>query len=223
MPATDYSKTVIYVIKCRDDNITEEYVGSTTNFRSRKWEHKSCCNNEKSKQYNDKKYQVIRANGGWENWIMIQLEEYPCKNKREAECREDQVRLERKALLNVRRPFITEEEKKENRKKKDEENKDKIKEQNKKWAQENREKRYEYQKQRYAEKKDEISEKRKLWYQKNKEKMNERGRQRYAEKKDEINEKSKLWYQKNKEKINERDRQRYAEKKDIMFGLKPLV
>jgi hypothetical protein len=115
MPITDYSKIVIYVLKCLDDTITEEYVGSTTNFRTRKSQHKSKCNNnsKKNKTYNCKKYQFIRANGGWDNWIMIQLEEYPCENKRQAECREEEVRLERKATLNSMRVFITAEQRAE--------------------------------------------------------------------------------------------------------------
>ena len=32
----DYSKYIIYVIKCKDENVEEEYVGSTTNFSKRK-------------------------------------------------------------------------------------------------------------------------------------------------------------------------------------------
>jgi predicted GIY-YIG superfamily endonuclease len=49
---TDYSRTIIYVIKCKDDNITEEYIGSTTDFIKRKCCHKGACNNEKNKDYN---------------------------------------------------------------------------------------------------------------------------------------------------------------------------
>jgi hypothetical protein len=209
MPATDYNKTVIYVIKCRDDNITEEYVGSTTNFRSRKNCHKSRCNNEKSKDYNFKIYEFIRANGNWDNWIMIQLEEYPCKNKREAELKEEQIRQERKAYLNSRRAIRTEEDRKnyekmwyENNKEKNREHK---KEYFKKWYQENKDEAIEKSKQRYEENKDEINGEKKLWYQKNKNERNEKRRQQYMENKDEINEKR---------------RQKRAEKKVFMFGLK---
>ena len=41
----DYSRTVIYVIKCKTDNITEEYIGSTTDFTKRKYQHKTSFNN----------------------------------------------------------------------------------------------------------------------------------------------------------------------------------
>ena len=41
----DYSKTIIYKLCCKDINITDIYVGHTTNFIKRKNEHKSDCNN----------------------------------------------------------------------------------------------------------------------------------------------------------------------------------
>ena len=44
----NYSKTIIYKIRCEDENITDIYVGSTTNFIKRKNIHKSVCNNENS-------------------------------------------------------------------------------------------------------------------------------------------------------------------------------
>ena len=41
----DYSKTIIYKIVCNDLNITDLYIGHTTNFIKRKATHKSNCNN----------------------------------------------------------------------------------------------------------------------------------------------------------------------------------
>ena len=35
----DYQNTIIYQLKCNDDNITEVYVGSTTNFLKRRQTH----------------------------------------------------------------------------------------------------------------------------------------------------------------------------------------
>ena len=99
----DYSKTIIYQLKCKDDNITEIYVGSTTHFIKRKQDHKNCCNNPKNKTYNHKIYNTIREQGGWDNWRMIQVYEYPCNNKREAEHKEELVRQELKATLNSNR------------------------------------------------------------------------------------------------------------------------
>jgi len=145
---TDYSRIVIYVIKCKDPNITEEYIGSTTDFTKRKNNHKSNCNNENHRNYNFKIYEFIRANGGWSNWSMIQLEEYPCKNKREAEKREEEIRVECNANLNMRRAFRTKEEKAEY---------------NKQYYEQNREEKAEHNKQYYEQHKEEKAEKHKQW------------------------------------------------------------
>ena len=40
----DYSKTVIYKICCLDKSIQDLYIGHTTNFTKRKYQHKVCCN-----------------------------------------------------------------------------------------------------------------------------------------------------------------------------------
>ena len=66
----DYSNTIIYKITCDDSNISDLYVGHTTNFVQRKHAHKQSCINEKSPNYKYKLYEVIRNNGGWENWKM---------------------------------------------------------------------------------------------------------------------------------------------------------
>tara|TARA_R110000803_G_scaffold50829_1_gene105379 strand:- start:525 stop:1244 length:720 start_codon:yes stop_codon:yes gene_type:complete len=102
MPKTkiDYSKTVIYKIVCDDDNITDLYVGSTTEFVKRKYQHKNACNNQNNRCYNLKLYETIRENGGWENWRMIEVEKFPCNDKRQAECREEYWRKNLKAELN---------------------------------------------------------------------------------------------------------------------------
>jgi hypothetical protein len=111
---TDYSKTIIYKIVCKDPTITSFYIGSTINFTKRKHCHKNKCNNEKDKNYNLKVYQTIRNNGGFENWSMILVENYPCKNKREAEKREQYWKDELKPDLNIMNCFIYEFTKKEN-------------------------------------------------------------------------------------------------------------
>jgi hypothetical protein len=149
---TDYSRIVIYCIKCKDDNIIEEYIGSTTDFINRKYTHKSSCNNENNKDYNFKIYQFIRANGGWNNWLMIELEKYPCNDGNEARKREEEIRVERKASLNSIKAFITEEHKKKYGKIYYEENKEQLKLQYKKWYEENREKRNEQRRIRYQQK-----------------------------------------------------------------------
>ena len=96
----DYSKTVIYKIQ-HEDNESLVYIGSTTDFTKRKCSHKSRCNNPKV--FNRKLYQMIRDNGGWDCFKMIQIKEFPCINKRQAEAEEDRNMLELKANMNHQR------------------------------------------------------------------------------------------------------------------------
>ena len=101
---TDYSNTVIYKIQHIEDE-SLLYVGSTTNFTQRKSSHKNRCNNPSSKEYNTKKYKMIRDNGGWGVFKMIEIEKYPCDDKREAEKREDELMKELKANMNSIRAY----------------------------------------------------------------------------------------------------------------------
>jgi len=80
----NYSNTIFYRIVCNDLNITDCYIGHTTNFISRKRNHKQCCNNEKLNAYNFHLYKLIRENGGWDNWSMIMIEQINCKDYNEA-------------------------------------------------------------------------------------------------------------------------------------------
>ena len=109
----DYSKTFIYKLCCRDPTITDIYIGHSTDFKQRNQAHKNHCNNINSNSYNEYKYRFIRENGGYQNWIMIKLYDYPCNSKREAEAEETKTMIELGATLNSMKPFITEEEKKE--------------------------------------------------------------------------------------------------------------
>jgi hypothetical protein len=109
----DYSKVMIYKLVCRDTNITDLYVGNTTDWRTRKSTHKSACCNEKCKEHNQKKYVVIRENGGWSNWEMVLIEKYPCKDGIEARQRERYWTEQLTSQLNTRRAYRSEEERKE--------------------------------------------------------------------------------------------------------------
>jgi hypothetical protein len=84
----DYSKTQIYKWVCNDSSILCEYVGHTTNWDKRKASHKERCNQIDGKKYHLKLYETMRENGGFDNWKMILIEDYPCTGKREAEKRE---------------------------------------------------------------------------------------------------------------------------------------
>ena len=77
------------------------YVGHTTNFVQRKQTHKQSCNNN----YNCKLYNVIRNNGGWDNWEMIMLEFFNCKNCTEARTKEQEYYEKLHATLNSVEPL----------------------------------------------------------------------------------------------------------------------
>ena len=70
----DYSKVVIYKIVCKNLDITECYVGHITNITSRKSSHHKRCTDLTRKYSHLKVYQMIRNNGNWENWEMIEIE-----------------------------------------------------------------------------------------------------------------------------------------------------
>ena len=101
----DYSNTVIYKITCNHPNITDSYVGHTTNFVQRKHAHKNGVTNEKSPCYNLKLYKTIRDNGGWDNWKMEMVQFYNCKNIYEAKIKEQEHYTELKASLNSIEPM----------------------------------------------------------------------------------------------------------------------
>ena len=171
MPKTnvDYSKTIIYKIVCNDENIDYLYVGSTTDFTKRKYTHKCSCSNINNKNYNEKKYIQIRQNGGWDNFKMIEIEKYPCNDKREAEAREEELRIKLKANMNMRRCYTTEEQK---------------------WAyyNDNKEKVKEY----YNDNKYKIIEQQKAYYINDKEKVKEKVKEHYNNNKEKIKDKKKL-------------------------------
>ena len=97
----DYFKTVIYKIVCRNLTIKDCYIGSTTDFRKRKYLHKCNC---KKNFY--KVYQFINLNGGWDNWDMIEIAKYNCKDATEARIKEQHHYNEIKASLNSCPPCI---------------------------------------------------------------------------------------------------------------------
>ena len=117
MPRTaiNYDNTIIYKIQHVDDD-TLLYVGHTTDFTKRKSAHKANLNNTNNKAFNYKVYQMIRNNGGWDMFRMIEIKQFKCCNKREAEAEEDRVMRELKGTLNTNRAFLTDQDKKDDKK-----------------------------------------------------------------------------------------------------------
>lgn len=159
-----YEKGMIYKLCCKDANITEIYIGSTVNKYRRKGNHKTVCNNPNSNKYNYYVYQFIRENGGFDNWDLVILEEYPTENKNELVWKErEYIELLKPALNSAKRPIVTTEEKIERDRKWYEENTEKISEIKKKWRENNP---------------DEDRERNRKKYENNKQKIREKGRER---------------------------------------------
>jgi len=167
MPKKVINDYIFYKIVCLDNIVELCYVGSTANWKERQRNHRSDCNNENSKSYNSKKYQIIRANGGWSNFKMVQLGTREQLNRRQAEQIEEEYRQELKANMNSQRCFTTEEQKREENieylQNYREENKDKIKEIQQKYNEENR---------------DKINERQQNYYEKNRDLINEKQREK---------------------------------------------
>jgi hypothetical protein len=189
--AVDYSKTVIYKIVCNDLTVTDLYVGSTVHFIKRKCQHKCDC-----KTSDLKIYKTIRDNKNWENWSMIQIEEFPCANGNEARARERYWYEQLNANLNTVYPqrnlseyYVANRNKiLDHQKEYRDINKDKIKDSAKKYYDEIKDtKRQEYlnntkdQRKQYLDvNKDKIIIKKKEWYEKNRDKILEDKRSKYT-------------------------------------------
>ena len=96
-----YDNTIIYKIFCNDPKITDLYVGHTTNFIKRKYQHKVLCDSGKKLKI----YDLIRENGGWDNWTMAEIAKYNCQDATEARIREQ----EHYHLLNSAKPIANNE------------------------------------------------------------------------------------------------------------------
>ena len=105
----DYSKTIIYKIVCKNPEIKHLYVGHTTDITTRKRLHKQDCLRKCKKDRTN--YVIINENGGWENWEMTPVEEFPCESSIQARIREEHWRLSLNADMNSFRCYRTEEDK----------------------------------------------------------------------------------------------------------------
>jgi hypothetical protein len=163
----NYQNTIIYKLVCKDINITDTYVGHTTNFDKRKCQHKGNCNNENDDKYNIYVYQFIRENGGFNNWEMIEIELYSCENRRQAETRERYWLEQLGATLNSYVPTRTREEYRQ-------ENSEQLKEMYKEYREKNPEKIKESRKKFNNMNRDQINEKSNQYYHENRKKILEK-------------------------------------------------
>jgi len=112
--AINYENTIIYKIQHLDDE-TLLYVGHTTDFTKRKSAHKANLKSTNSKAYNYKVYQMIRDNGGWDMFNMTEIETFSCSDRREAEAEEDKIMREMKTTMNRNRAYLTDADKKQDK------------------------------------------------------------------------------------------------------------
>jgi len=172
--AINYENACIYEIVCKDVNITERYIGSTTNLIKRRYTHKTCCNNEKSKAHNFYVYQFIRENGEFKNWDVVLIEQViDCKDKENLHKRERYYIKSLKAELNKNIPLRS----------------------YKEWYENNKEHFKEYHELNI----NKITQQKNEWYKKNKNKVSEKNKLYRENNKKSCDEYRKKYYQNNKE------------------------
>jgi hypothetical protein len=210
--AIDYSKTIIYRIVCKDVNVTECYVGQTTNFTKRKQCHKHSCNTNNTCYV----YQFIRNNLGFENWDMVEVEKYNAVDSNDASKRERYWIEFYKASLNKNIPSRTHKEYREENKEilaersKEyyENNKEIVAEKSKKYRNKNKEILAEKDKQKYEKNKEIIAEKHKEYFEKNKQQIAEQRKEYYEENKQQLLEYHKEYYKENKQQLAEQRKEK---------------
>jgi len=103
----------IYIIRSKDLSLHDCYIGSTKDLKSRMKHHKTRCFNKNSRAYNYKLYQFVRANGGWDNFDMVEI--CKCENDKLRETEQYHIDFI-KPSLNIQRAYRSEECDKEDRK-----------------------------------------------------------------------------------------------------------
>ena len=83
---------IMYKICPKNKDLDFCYIGQTTHFLDRKKQHiKNTINQGDKKHYHLKQYETIRNNGGWDEWEMIEIENFNGKTKLEARIREQEL------------------------------------------------------------------------------------------------------------------------------------
>jgi len=172
MPRPAINDYIIYKIINVNNDIDLSYIGSTANLKLRTLDHKNSSKNPLSTKYNQKKYQIIREHGGWDEFKIVVLEEIQQITKRQAEQIEEKYRIEMKANMNDKSCYKSNEERLENQRIKSniyyKNNKEKCNKVNKLYYENNKEKC------------DKVS---KVWRENNREKCQEASKKYYEKNK----------------------------------------
>ena len=145
------------------------YIGSTWNLDERMTGHKSVCNNPNVDNHNLQVYQAIRANGGWDQWEVMEIDFVPDLTRKERKEHEQYLIDSYGANLNT---YNAHTDWKEYDKQKYERDKERIKEQKRDYYQRTKGKKKAYNGNYYQEHKEQIKEQKKNYYQRTKEKRN---------------------------------------------------
>jgi hypothetical protein len=206
----DYSNGLVY---CIYDNNTNEclYVGSTTNFHSRKNQHNKISRDLlKNAKYVFNIHRKINELG-WDNITMELHHYFPCESKLELEREEGIWTRQLKPTCNHRIAGRTHAE----------------------WASENKEHLQDYHAEWWEKNKEIESEKRKQWridnpelqkerkkaeYDKNRENYQARAKEYYADHKEERKEYHDKWYEANRESQIQKGREKYLEKREAILA-----
>ena len=85
---SNFGKSIIYKIVCKDLQIKDVYVDSTRNLAARIAAHKHWAKNPEHQLAKDRLlYSTVDANLGWDNWTVVFIERYPCADQYELHAR----------------------------------------------------------------------------------------------------------------------------------------
>lgn len=90
----------LYTIRPKCPNDTNLYIGSTVCFNRRKAQHKKAVTNKRGGTYYCILYRYIRKCGGWDNFTMEKILDYPCQTKHEGLLKEKEYIIKHEATLN---------------------------------------------------------------------------------------------------------------------------
>ena len=184
---------VIYRITCKCRKV---YIGSTGNYENRIHEHKSSCYNEKGKNYNLKIYKHIRNCCEWNELKFERLRHIFTDNPYKVEGYFIKLHNSFRNGLNDRYPLL---------------DKEKIKEYQKEYRENNKEKRKDYDKEYRENNKEKLKKDKKKYHENNKEKIKEYQKKYRENNKEKIKEYKKKYHENNKEKTKEYQK-KYREK-----------
>ena len=139
----------IYKITCKDESVTDCYVGSTKDINKRRTQHKTSCNNPNDKIHDMRLYKFIRHNNGWDNFILKKVKTIHYDDRVDLLTKERYWMERLGATLNTQVPSRTMTD----------------------YYKDNRETKLAKQNEYYKHNKETVKEKRKQYYQENKERI----------------------------------------------------